>query len=113
MSDRQAINEIDVIARKNLVLLAQEMLNGDFYFFQGATQVLALKDKIGGVVDRDPDFDAFVVIASETDHLPFETQISLWSSEAIKQIRPEFFRTEEWASSFAPAACKNLIARFS
>jgi hypothetical protein len=28
-------------------------------------------------------------------------------------LAPEFVRTEEWASSFAPDACKNIIARFS
>lgn len=112
MSDRQAMNEVEALARRSLVSLAQAMLDGNLSFFEGAAQVLALKNQIGGIEDTDPDFNAFVAIASETDHLPLKKVHSLWSPEALKRLEPEFSQTEEWASSFAPFACKNLIARF-
>ncbi|QRX81606.1 DUF2489 domain-containing protein [Glaciimonas sp. PAMC28666] len=112
MKNRKASNEIEEIARQNLVTLAEAMLDGDLSFFEGAIEVLTLKEKVGGVVDRDPDFDAFLVIRSETDHLPLKSQHSLWSSESLKHLEPEYLSAEEWAKSFAPQACKNLINRF-
>lgn len=112
MNDRPAMNESEAIARHRLVELAQAMLNGAESFFEGAVQVLTLKNQLGGIGDRDADFDVFVAIVSETDHLPLKQQQSFWSMEDLKRLEPEFNRTEEWASSFAPSACKNLIVRF-
>jgi hypothetical protein len=88
------------------------MLNGELSFVEGAMQVLAIKSRLSGVADRDPDFDVFAVIQSETDHLPRDAQRSLWSPTALAGLEPEIRRAEEWAKSFAPSACRNLIARF-
>jgi hypothetical protein len=107
------MKEMEIGVRDRLLSLAQAMLNGDVSFFDGAAQVLAIKSQLSGIADRDSDFDAFVAIQSETDHLPLEAQRSLWSSSALAALEPEFQRTEEWARSFAPGACRNLIARFS
>lgn len=107
------MNEVEILPRSRLVLLAQAMLAGQLSFFEGAVQVLALKNQLGGVADKDPDFDAFIVIQSETDHLPLKAQWSLWAPTALAELEPEFWRIEEWAKSFAPQACRNLIARFA
>jgi hypothetical protein len=112
MIDRPAINEFEAMSRHRLIELAQAMLSGDLSFFEGSVEIAALKWQVGGIADIDSDFNVFVGIASETDHLPLKRQQSLWSPEALKRLEPEFKRTEEWASSFAPSACKNLIARF-
>ena len=106
------MNEGETVERSRLVSLAQAMLDGDLSFLEGAVQVLAIKSRLSGIADRDPDFDAFVAIQSETDHLPREAQRSLWSSSALDALEPEFRRTDEWAKSFASLACRNLIARF-
>jgi hypothetical protein len=87
------------------------MLDGNLSFLEGALQALAIKSRLSGTADRDPDFDAFSAIQSETDHLPLEAQRSLWSPSALAGLEPGFRWTEEWAKSFAPLACKNLIAR--
>jgi hypothetical protein len=110
--DRKAMNPAEVEARQELVSLATAMLNGTMSYFEGAAKVLQIKGLVGGATDRDKDFDAFVVIGSETDHLPLAQQRRLWSKEALKKLEPEFIKTEEWASEFAPRACKNIIARF-
>lgn len=112
MSDRPAINEHEAQARELLVGLAAAMLEGKVSFFEGAVQVLRLKSEVGGVADRDPHFDAFVVIDSETDHLPLKAQQHLWNAKALADLQPEFERTEVWAAGFAPAACRGLIKRF-
>ena len=99
-------------ARLKLVAFAEAMIKNELSFFEGASKVLSLKDDIGGISDRDHDFDAFVTITSETDHLPLEQQKHLWSKSALAKLEPEFNKTEEWAKTFAPEACKNIIARF-
>src|SRR5579871_727991 len=102
----------ETLDRNRLVALVQAMLDGELSFFEGSAKVLAIKGQLSGIADRDPDFDAFAVICSETDHLPLEAQRSLWSPSALAELEPEFRRTEQWAKSFALPACKNLIARF-
>ncbi len=111
--DRYQINKMsDVEARSELVALAQAMLDGKLTFLEGSVRVVALKEQISNVADDDPDFLAFVLISSETDHLPLAAQRSLWSSEALARLEPEFKSVEDWARSFALEACKNFITRF-
>jgi hypothetical protein len=107
------MNEDEILERGRLVSLAQAVLNGRLSFFEGAAQVLAIKSRLGEVVDRGTDFDVFVAIQSETDHLPLQVYRPLWAPAALAELESEFNRTEEWAKSFAPQACRNLIARFS
>jgi hypothetical protein len=78
---------------------------------EGAAQVLKIDRRLLGIAERDSDFDKFLLIRSETDHLPLSQQQSLWSTDALEKLQDEFIRTEEWAKTFAPEACKNL-ARF-
>jgi len=112
MVDRKAFRETEIKARGQAVTLAIEMLSGRLSYLEGAPRILALQSKIGGLEDRDHDFDVFVLIASETDHLPLEKQRALWSSAALERLTPEFERAEKWAAQFAPEACRNIIARF-
>jgi hypothetical protein len=99
-------------ARRELVAAARAMLSGELPYVEGAFLVTRLRHRISGVAERDEDFDAFVVIESETDHLPLQAQRPLWSEQALAGLEPEFKRTQEWAASFAADACKRLIARF-
>jgi len=112
MSDRPPKNEYEEEARRSLVHLAQSMTRRELSFFEGAVQILRLRNGIGGIQDRDDDFDAFVVIESETDHLPLNAQRSLWSPQALKKLEPEFKQIEVWARSFGDEACAKLIDRF-
>jgi hypothetical protein len=113
VADRPTFRESELEARRQVVALATEMLAGRLNYFEGASRIWALQSQVGGLGDRDPDFDAFALINSETDHLPLEKQKSLWSLSAIERLTPEFKRTEEWAAEFAPDACRNIISRFS
>jgi hypothetical protein len=113
MSERPVLNEREARAREALVGLAAAMLDGSLSFFEGAVEVLRLKSAVGGVADRDPHFDVFAVIESETDHLPLKAQQQVWNAKALAGLQPEFERTERWAASFAPAACHGLIERFA
>lgn len=99
-------------ARQHLLELVRAMLDGQLSYFEGAAQVLDIDRRLLGVSERDSDFDKFVLIRSETDHLPLKQQQSLWSADALERLRDEFKQTEVWAQSFAPEACRNLIVRF-
>lgn len=101
MSDRQAMTEFETVARRSVVALANSMLDGNLSFVEGAVQVAALKWQVGGIAADDADFNVFVGIASETDHLPLKQQRPLWLPEALECLAPEFQRMEEWARSFA------------
>jgi hypothetical protein len=108
----QNINQYELDARQKVVNLAQAMLDGNVSFFEGAVQIVNLKNKINGIKVQDVDFDVFVLIVSETDHLPLKAQQKFWSTEDLFNLKDEFLKTEEWARSFALSACKNLIERF-
>ncbi len=109
MPDRPPRNEIEVETRRRVVALARSMLAGELSFMEGAVEVASLRTRIGG----DDDFDAFVVISSETYHLPLLAQRHLWSERALTALAPDFERVQQWATGFAPQACMNLIKRFS
>ncbi|MEM5344267.1 DUF2489 domain-containing protein [Paraburkholderia azotifigens] len=106
------MNEREMMERRRLVELAHAMLDGKVSFLEGAVQVHTIKNRLIGIAERDADFGVFLVIMSETDHLPLEAQRHLWAPEALARLDPELKRTEEWARSFALQACRNLIARF-
>lgn len=107
------MTEREILARHRLVAVAQDMLDGKLPFLEGAVQVLAIRSQLSGITDPDPDFDVFVVIRSETDHLPLTEQRSMWLPEALDSLEPELKQSEEWARSFAPQACRNLMERFN
>jgi hypothetical protein len=113
MPDRPANSEFEREARRALVIVARQMLNGGLSFLEGAHRIVALRGSIGGVAERDADFDAFMVVESETDHLPLVAQRPLWSSQALAALEPEFARCEAWASGFIPCACAFLMTRFA
>jgi hypothetical protein len=110
--DSPALNEAQEQAREALVLLCRRMLAGELSFFEGAIQVCSLRFSVG-VSDTDPDLQAFVVLKSETDHLPPSDVQHRWSESALQRLQPEFEQTETWAKGVAGQACRNLIERLS
>lgn len=111
-TDSPAYNEAQIKARGELVSLCRAMLANELSFFEGAIRENSLRSTVG-TPDHDPDLMAFVTIASETDHLPPLHSQHLWSASALQRLQPEFEKTEIWAKTFAPQACKNLIERFA
>ena len=80
-------SEFVAAERKKLLTLCQAMLSGEIFFFEGAAQVCSLRHNIE-VAEDDPDLRAFVVIQSETDHLPLRDIQHRWSPEALERLRP-------------------------
>ena len=112
MSDRPAMNENEREARRQLVELVRRLLRGDLSFLEGTEEVRHLRHEIGGILERDVDFNVFEGISSEIDHLPLKKYQPLWDNEALERLAPEFRRAEEWASEFGQEACRRLLSRF-
>ena len=112
MSENINMNAHEIAVRKRLVDVVQAMLSNKTSFFEGARVVFELRNQINGLPEFDPDFNAFVLIYSETDHLPYEAQRHLWNPGALAKLEAEYEKTALWAASFAPEACENLLRRF-
>lgn len=112
MMDRPARNKDERNARRALLGLVGKLLRGELSFLEGAAEVVSLRDRIGGIPDRDPDFNMFTGIGSETDHLPLKKVQHLWADKALERLSPEFRKAEEWASEAGREACQNLLSRF-
>lgn len=112
MSEKMTSPEYQMMCRKQLVIVLRKMLNKEVSYFEGSREVFRLRSEIDDVDDADPDFNSFVGIYSETMHLPYQSQRSLWSSEALAKLDSEFIKTEEWADKFAPQSCLNLLKKY-
>lgn len=66
-----------------------------------------------GSFKTDEDFDPFVAIDSETDHLPLAWERRNWSAEALAEKDPKVAEAERWAKELAKPACTKLIERFA
>ena len=97
-------------SEQQIIDIVEKLLAGDLPFLEGATRLCAVRFDI--VSGRDPDFDVFVLIDSETDHLPREQQRQFWQSEALEKLQPEIEKSEQWARSIATDHCENIIRRF-
>ncbi|WP_076506536.1 DUF2489 domain-containing protein [Pseudacidovorax sp. RU35E] len=98
---------------KEIVEIAQAMLDGNETYFEGSRAILNLSNSHPNLSISDEDIKIFYLICSETDHLPSRDQFHLWSEDAIAKLSEDYALTEKWASEFAPAACKSLIKRLS
>lgn len=74
--------------RKRVGAVAFGMLNGEVEFLEGAIELASLRHE-AAIEENDTDFNAFVVIASETDNLPIGASRALWSKEALAKHQPE------------------------
>ena len=61
---------------------------------------------------RDEDWDVFVGIDSETDHLPLEEDRKNWSPEALARKDIEIKEAEDFFRARAVEAAHNLLRRY-
>ncbi len=55
---------------------------------------------------------AFVLVESETDHLPIGAEEQNWSDEALVRKEPNLRRARAWATDVVREPCANLVSRF-
>ena len=98
--------------RKRVASIAKGMLDGTVDYLEGAIQLSSLWHEVE-VAGDDPDFIAFIEIASETDHLPIGRGKQYWSKEALERHNSEIQDSIKWAKEISLNKCKSLVKRFS
>ena len=97
--------------RKKVAETANGMLEGTIHYLEGALELSSLRHEVD-VAEDDPDFNAFVAVASEIDHLPIGASKQQWSKESLERHEPEIQETIKWAKEFSLNQCKSLVERF-
>jgi len=78
----------------------------------GAIDLNGLRSSVD-VPDNDPDFEAFMLIASECDGLPIGPVRPYWSAEALTRKEPEVAHADRWAMDTGAEAFRNVFSRFA
>ncbi len=92
---------------------AEAVLAGELGIIEGSITLAAYAHEVVPDSRVDPDFVVFVVIASETDHLPFGRVRDLWSATALARADTEIEAITLRRRAGVRQACENVIARFS
>jgi hypothetical protein len=97
--------------RAKVASLAAKVLKKEMSMIEGAKEIVTLCYELD-VDDSDEDILAFVLIESETDHLPIGKVRRFWDEDALVEKEPEVQEAERWAQGVGAEACKNLVERF-
>lgn len=97
--------------KQRIAQIAAAMIEGDMDYLEGALELLSLREEIGAYAN-DPDFIAFVAVASEVDSLPIGPSRKHWSKEALARHQTEIQESTEWAKEISLENCKSLARRF-
>ena len=94
-----------------VVAIAEAILKGDMGIIVGSRKLNSLRFTLD--LPNDEDFNLFVVIDSDTDHLPVDWERQNWSAEALARKDVEIAECEKFYRESVIAACKKLIVRFN
>ena|SRR5579871_3618109 len=98
--------------RKRVLVVAKDTLDGIVGIIEGSRMLFDLRHTV--TEDSfDPDFNIFVLVASETDHLPIGEVRKYWAPDSLAQKDIEIKETEEFYRNDVKAGCRKLIQRFS
>jgi hypothetical protein len=86
------------------------MLAGELSYLDGARIILELR-WTAEIPEDDQDIAAYVLIESETDHLPIGGQRQYWSLEALNQKESDLRRAEDWARRTAGDETRRMLHR--
>jgi putative heme-binding domain-containing protein len=111
MPERMSHEEYVAMQRRNVIELAKNILSGSIDVLDGSSQMLRLCGEIDLDFD-DEDVRAFILVESETDHLPIGAEALNWSDEALARKEPDLRRARAWATDIVREHCANLVSRF-
>lgn len=102
--------EYIAFVKEKIVATAKDMLTGDIGIILGSRKLYSLSYELGD--QRDLDFNIFIAVDSETDHLPVDDERENWSEEALKRKDVEIAEYESCNREQVMDACRKLIQRF-
>ena len=103
--------EFVAAAASKVCIVATNILDERTPVLDGAQELFVLLPQTG-ISNEDPLYRDFVLIHSETEHLPIGHQANTWAPGALARIQPELASAEAWAKPIAFKACKSLLVRF-
>lgn len=99
-------------AKKRIGEVASKMIDGSMNYLEGSLKLLSLREEVGAY-ENDPDFVAFVAVASEIHRLPIRQSHECWSVEDLECDEAEINESIEWAKEFSLDNCKSLVKRYN
>ena len=108
-SEQKARDE-EYFIRGKIVAICESILAEEIGVIAGSRKLSSLGLELYG--DRDEDFGMFDGVASETDHLPVDSERANWSGEALERKDKEIARVEAFYKDDVFAGCKKLIEKF-
>lgn len=98
--------------RVEAVRHAKALLANQSEFLVAIRHLSCLRHEIG-TSSSDEDFNIFLVIDSDTDHLPAGEAKSLCSPEWLQKSEAEVKKIQDFYHSELVVACNKIIERFS
>ena len=93
------------------VSLANALLSDTGDYLGNITRLSSLRYEIGEN-DNDADFNIFVAISSDTDHIPYGVSRDGCSEKWLGQCDKELSDIKEIYRGHIEASCKSIIERF-
>ena len=97
--------------RQRVCEVTKGMLDGSTHYLEGAIELCSLRHQVEAY-ESDEAFEAFILVESETDHLPLGTERKYWSELALERHEHEIEELVVWAKEVSLAECKSLLERF-
>jgi len=94
-----------------IVKVAQAILNGTMDVIEGSRMLHGLGHDVCAD-DLDPDFSIFVVVDSDTDHLPIGEVRQLWAENILVEKDEEIRKIKAFYKDDVLQTCSSLILRF-
>lgn len=106
-----SLHELSANKRKELIGIANSMLNGEANLIEGVRKICLLRHQL-----KDPEDDVFIpirAIDSETDHFPLGQLRNLCANEYLEKIDSEMQSYLEAAKEDIFSACRDIIRVYS
>jgi hypothetical protein len=97
--------------RGRVVDVARQMVMGTLGIIAGSRELSRLMHEVSDD-ELDADFQFFVALDFETDHLPLGAVRAEWATEALVEKDEQIRRFEAEARDEAVQHCERLIVRF-
>ena len=98
-------------AKTSALEILSRLTAGDIGVLRAAQKLSSLRHTLVGDA-RDEDWDVFVGIDSETDHLPLEEDRKNWAPDALARKDIEIKEAEDFFRARAVEAAHNLLRRY-
>jgi hypothetical protein len=96
--------------RGKIVAICESVLTQEIGVISGSRKLSGLGLELYG--DRNDEFVMFDGVASETDHLPVDSERANWSAEALQRKDQEIAQVEAFYKEEVFTACRKLIENY-